>query len=139
MQTCDTVVKCPTPPLTLCRRVMPKYNQVATLYTVWTTPSVTLAKNSSAYTHGEVVRGRSFKHFKNFCSTRKVLDVLPSAVSQVRIQTLDGSSRTGTFSPTPITTGYTGCSVNGVYLIIRVKIKKKHYVGEITILRIGDT
>ena len=77
MQTCDTVVKCPTPPLTLCRRVTPKYNQVATLYTVWTTPSVTLAKNSSAYTHGEVVRGRSFKHFKNFCSTRKVLDVLP--------------------------------------------------------------
>ena len=41
------------------------------LYTPWSTPSVTVAKNSSVYAlhssvhaHGEVIRGGIFKHFK---------------------------------------------------------------------------
>ena len=46
MRSCDTAAKCPIPQLTLCRRITQKDNQVTTLYTPWTTPSVTVARNS---------------------------------------------------------------------------------------------
>ena len=49
MQTCDTVAKHTTPPLTLCRHITPMHDQVTTLCTPWTSPLVIVAKNSSAH------------------------------------------------------------------------------------------
>ena len=48
----DLVTQCQNvhlPPLTLCRHVTPKDDQVTTLYTSCTTPSGSVAKNSSAH------------------------------------------------------------------------------------------
>ena len=64
MQSWDTVVKHPKPLLAVCRRVTPKNDQVTTLYTLWTTTSVTVARNSTVHVHSEAVRGGNFKHFK---------------------------------------------------------------------------
>ena len=52
------------PPLTFCRRVTQKDDRVTTLYTPWTTPSDTVARNSFAHARGAVDRGVNFKHFK---------------------------------------------------------------------------
>ena len=66
MGTYDTVTKCPVPPFTLCRCITPRHAQVTTLYTPWTTPSVSISQNPSARAHGEMVRGGNFKHFNTF-------------------------------------------------------------------------
>ena len=55
MQACDTVVKCPFPPLALCGHITPKHDQFITLYTLLTTPSVTASKIASGHVHGETV------------------------------------------------------------------------------------
>ena len=39
------------PPLTLCHRITPKDDLVTNLYTLWTTPSVTIVRNSSVHAH----------------------------------------------------------------------------------------
>ena len=49
MQSCDRVAKCPKAQLTLCHHITPKDVRVTTLYTLWTTPSVTIARNSYAH------------------------------------------------------------------------------------------
>ena len=42
------------PPVTLCRHVTPKDDWVTTLYTLWTTPSVGVARNSYAHAHNHL-------------------------------------------------------------------------------------
>ena len=51
MLSSDTMSKCPICQLTLYCCVTPKDDQVTTLYTLWTTPSVTVARNSSEHAH----------------------------------------------------------------------------------------
>ena len=46
MRTCDTVVK---HPFITC--ITPKDNRVTTFYTLWPTPSLTIARNSSVHDH----------------------------------------------------------------------------------------
>ena len=51
---CDLVTQCRNvhlPPLTLCPRVTWKDDRVITLYTTWTTPSVTVAGNLHVHAH----------------------------------------------------------------------------------------
>ena len=63
MRTCYTVVKHPC--TALCHRITPKDVQSTTLYTPWTTPSVTIERNSSAHAHVIKFKGGIFKLFKN--------------------------------------------------------------------------
>ena len=51
MRSCVTVTNHPIPPLILCHRVTPKDDKVTTVYTPWTTPSDTIAKNSCTHAH----------------------------------------------------------------------------------------
>ena len=52
MRPCDKVgVTFNLPPFTLYRPVTPKDNGVSNMYTPWTTPSVTVERNSSAHAH----------------------------------------------------------------------------------------
>ena len=48
---CHTWQNVHLPPFTLCCLVTPKDDQITTLCTVWTTLSVTIARNSYAYAH----------------------------------------------------------------------------------------
>ena len=64
-----------SPQLIQGRRNTPVDGRVTTLYTPWTTPSVTIARNSSAHAHGEVVRGGNFKHFKTFMGFSRIVMV----------------------------------------------------------------
>ena len=45
MQNCDKAVKPQIAQLTLCHNIAPKDNQIKTLRTPWTTPSVTAVRN----------------------------------------------------------------------------------------------
>ena len=45
-----SVAKC-LAPLALSNHITPKDDRVTTLYTPWTTPSVTIARNSSTHAH----------------------------------------------------------------------------------------
>ena len=60
LQSCDTVVKCPIPLLTLCCRIAQKDDYATPLYTPWTTPSVPVGKKSFVHAHSATVRGGSF-------------------------------------------------------------------------------
>ena len=114
MRTLDTVAKRPIPPLTLCCHVTLKHDRVTTLYTLWTTPSVTVVKLSSVHAHGVVTRGRNFKHFKTSVGRARywMLSPLFHHFAYEPWTVLEGQGR---FPPTPITADYTTCNVRYYY------------------------
>ena len=93
------------PPLALCHRTTLK------VYTPWTTLSVTVARNSSAYARIHLrmltIPNLEIKHFKTS------IGWLATAL-QVCKQRSGGNSRSGTFHQMRVTTGDTACSVIGV-------------------------
>ena len=69
-------------PLTLCRHsVTLKDDRVTTLYTLWTTPSVTVARNLSVHAYFQLrmslVPKSEVKIFQNFCRTCKAMEGSP--------------------------------------------------------------
>ena len=90
---CDLVTQCQNvhlPPLTLCFCFTPKETRVTTLNTLWTTPSVTIARNSSV--HARI-------HLRMLTVPNSEAEILKPSIR----------------SPTPISTCYTAC--NGVSAI----------------------
>ena len=102
MRACDTVAKCPIPPLTLCRLDTQKHARVITLYTPWTKPSVTVAKNSFA--NAQILKlpwnTQDIGHF--------------ATVSKVPYKPQTVVSGTGAFRQASITMGYTAWHITGV-------------------------
>ena len=119
MRTCDTVAKCHLPPLTLCHRGTLKDDRVTTLYTLWTKPPVTIARNLSVHAHFLLSMLMVPK------SEAEILNILklPSDAqgngqsatdSQVCKQASDSDPRTRTFQQTRPTMGDTTSSVKGI-------------------------
>ena len=79
-----------------------------TLYTIWTTPLVTVGKDSSAYVHGEAARGRNCKLFKNSVARSRYW------MFRYCVTRSHWSCRAGAICPTPATAGDTACTVIGV-------------------------
>ena len=112
MQPCDTVDKCPFTSTHLMSSVTLKDNRVITLYTQWTTPSVSAARYSSTHTR---------IHLDTFMVTNSeagILDFLKgfgwwATDSKVCKQMTYSYPQTRMFYQTWPTAGHTACSVNG--------------------------
>ena len=109
-----------TPQLTLCRHITMIDDQVPTLYTPWTTPAVTVARNSSAHACirlGMPKVSSSEAEILNFPQDAQGLGWWASDLQVCKWTSGDGP-RTETFYRMRPTAGDTTCTVNGeLYLI----------------------